>query len=106
MAVVTAEQCIQLTLSTKESREQGCQPVNDGQKPTLASAILPDIALLPSLGGQPELGAWLFLIAPKGRDLFTQTLGALQVTAGECNGKGKFQLFQLVFTLLASVTGS
>jgi hypothetical protein len=105
MPVVTAEQCIQLTLSTEESLEQGCQPVNDGQRPTITSAILQALAL-PSLGGQPELGAWLFLIAPKGRDLFTQTLGALQITAGECNRKGEFQLFQLVFTLLASVTGS
>lgn len=54
---------------------------------------------------KPELGAWLFLIAPKGRDLLSQTLGTLHITAGECNGKSKFQLFQPVFTLLARETG-
>ena len=48
-------------------------------------------------------GAWFLLIATQGGDLRAQLVGALQITAGEGDGEGKLQLFELVVTFFLGV---
>ena len=45
-----------------------------------------------------RLGTGLFLIAPKGGNLFAQTFGTGPITPGQGNGQGKFELFQGVLS--------
>jgi hypothetical protein len=43
------------------------------------------------------------LIATQGGDLRAQLVGALQISAGEGDGEGKLQLFELVVTFFLGV---
>jgi len=47
-----------------------------------------------------NLGARLFLIASQGSNLFAQTLGTAYIAPCQGNGKGKFEFFQGVLSLL------
>jgi hypothetical protein len=51
-------------------------------------------------------GSRFFLIAAQGIDLMAKQLGTLLITAGECNGKGELQFFQLMLTFRCAAGGS
>jgi len=72
--------------------------------------------LEPQRGSSPlpphSSGAWLFQIPPQRGNLIPELLGAMGISAGQGNGQGKFQLFQLMVTFslgtaleMAAITG-